>query len=53
MKRLTVLLIGMKLMGVIQWPWLWVLGPLWVPVLLFAAAFACILIGGRIKKGAW
>ena len=50
---LTLIFIVLKLTGALSWPWLWVLGPLWMPVLLFAAAFVCILIGGRIKKGAW
>ena len=29
---LTVLFIGLKLTNVIQWSWLWVLSPLWIPV---------------------
>ena len=29
---LTVLFIGLKLTNVIQWSWLWVLAPLWIPV---------------------
>ena len=28
---LTVLFIGLKLMGYIDWSWVWVLGPLWIP----------------------
>ena len=27
---LGVLFIGLKLAGVIDWPWLWVLSPLWI-----------------------
>jgi hypothetical protein len=31
---LTILFIGLKLMGVISWSWWWVLAPLWVTGLL-------------------
>ena len=31
---LTVLFIGLKLGGVITWPWIWVLSPLWISILL-------------------
>ena len=27
---LTILFIGLKLCGVIDWPWLWVLAPAWI-----------------------
>lgn len=52
---LGVLFVGLKLGGVITWPWIWVLAPFWGPlalvgvVLLLAlviAAFAS-LVGGR------
>lgn len=29
---LGVLFVGLKLTGVIDWPWLWVLAPFWIPV---------------------
>lgn len=53
MKTLTVILVALKLLNVIKWPWLWVFSPIWVPVLFFAAVFAFILIGGRLVKGQW
>ncbi|CAB4155112.1 hypothetical protein UFOVP649_74 [uncultured Caudovirales phage] len=31
---LTVLFVGLKLTNVIAWPWLWVLSPIWIPLLL-------------------
>ena len=50
---LTILFIGLKLTGYINWSWLWVLSPVWIPpaialgfiglVLLFAAV--CFGIG--------
>ena len=38
---LTALFIILKLCGVISWPWLWVLSPLWIG---FALAFAIVVI---------
>jgi len=31
---LTVLFIGLKLTGYINWPWLWILSPMWISALL-------------------
>lgn len=42
---LTVIFIVLKLVGVIEWSWLWVLAPTWIPtailglVLIWAAKF--------------
>lgn len=49
---LAVLFIGLKLGGVINWSWLWVLAPIWGPIALVAVIFAVallisILVGGR------
>lgn len=33
---LGVLFVGLKLGGVITWPWLWVLAPFWVPLAILA-----------------
>lgn len=32
---LTILFIGLKLTHYIDWSWLWVLSPLWIPLALF------------------
>lgn len=40
---LTVLFVGLKLTNVIAWPWLWVLSPIWIPLLLL---MAILIIGG-------
>lgn len=37
---LTILFIGLKLMGYIAWSWLWVLSPIWLG---FTAAFVILL----------
>jgi hypothetical protein len=38
---LTVLFIGLKLTGYINWPWVWVLSPIWISA---SIVFAIILI---------
>lgn len=50
---LTIIFVILKLCGVIDWSWLWVLCPIWITLLITAIAFAVILIAGRIKKGKW
>ncbi len=40
---LTVLFVGLKLIGVINWSWLWVLSPIWISLLL--VIFALLVIG--------
>ncbi|NLD88171.1 MAG: hypothetical protein GX633_07945 [Clostridiales bacterium] len=50
---LTIAFIILKLSGLIEWSWIWVLSPLWISVLIVAIAFAIILIAGKIKKGKW
>ncbi len=43
----------LKVTGLISWSWLWVLSPIWITLLFFAAIFSAILVGGRIVKGKW
>ena len=50
---LTIVFIVLKLLGVIQWSWIWVLSPIWISAVTAVAMFSIILIGGRIKKGRW
>lgn len=37
---LTIVFITLKLCGVIQWSWWWVLSPLWISALVFVAMLA-------------
>lgn len=53
LSTLTLIFVVLKLLGLIDWPWLWVLSPIWIFVLLIAAVFGVILVAGRIKKGRW
>ena len=48
---LTVLFVGLKLGGVITWPWLWVLSPLWISIaltIIILIIIAVIFIGVAI-----
>lgn len=41
---LTILFIGLKLTGFINWSWVWVLSPLWIQLILALAIFTIIYI---------
>jgi hypothetical protein len=45
---LTIVFIALKLIGIINWSWLWVLSPIWinvvVVVLILVIAYVCIVI---------
>lgn len=41
---LTIVFIVLKLVGVINWSWLWVLCPLWIDILLAIIVLVVILI---------
>lgn len=44
---LAVLFIALKLTGYIDWSWLWVLAPIWIPILaglVFAIGFAIFIL---------
>lgn len=41
---LTLLFIGLKLTNYIDWSWLWVLSPLWLPIVLVASIGLIALI---------
>ena len=50
---LTLIFVVLKVMGLISWSWVWVLSPIWLTFLFFAAIFSVIFVGGRIAKGKW
>ena len=47
---LTILFIGLKLTGHITWPWVWVLSPIWISILVVLAILAIILLLAVIGK---
>jgi hypothetical protein len=46
---LTILFVGLKLTGFISWPWIWVISPIWISLLIALAFLALILIVAVIK----
>jgi hypothetical protein len=49
---LTVLFVGLKLTGHITWPWVWVLSPLWISLLIGLTVIAIVFIIA-IASGVW
>jgi hypothetical protein len=45
MMILALIFITLKLTGVIAWSWLWVLAPIWIPLVLVLIIAAIIAIG--------
>jgi|688.fasta_scaffold1718624_2 hypothetical protein len=45
---LTILFIGLKLTGYIQWSWLMVLSPLWLPLAIFVSLLGFIMIASAL-----
>lgn len=43
---LTVVFVTLKLLGVISWPWIWVLAPIWISFLLAVAIIVIVLAIG-------
>lgn len=45
---LTIIFVVLKLLHIIEWPWLWVLSPMWISLLLYLTVFfIAILIAGE------
>ena len=44
---LAIVFITLKLIGTIDWPWVWVLSPIWVPIALVTAivSIAVLIVG--------
>ena len=47
---MTVLFVGLKLTGYINWSWWWVLAPLWIPVCIALILLLGILVVYFIKR---
>lgn len=46
---ITLIFITLKLIGIIAWPWLWVLSPLWISLVILTIIL--IGVGFKILKG--
>lgn len=50
LSALQIAFIVLKLTGFIEWSWLWVLSPMWLPVMLFGALFVVFIVLDRRGK---
>ena len=51
---LTIVFVVLKLVGVINWSWLWVLCPLWIDILLTVILLVIIaIIDNNTRKKTW
>lgn len=51
---LTIVFVVLKLVGVINWSWLWVLCPLWIDILLTIIVLVIIaIIDNKARKKTW
>lgn len=46
---LTILFVGLKLAGFIDWSWVWVLAPFWISILIAVFAVVAIAISGAFR----
>lgn len=46
---LTILFIGLKLTGYINWSWVWVLSPIWLPLAIVILGFVLFLVFRFLK----
>ena len=44
---LTIVFVVLKLLGVIQWSWLWVVSPIWINVIIVVVLLAVLIILDR------
>jgi membrane protein YdbS with pleckstrin-like domain len=50
---LTVVFVVLKLVGVINWSWWWVLAPLWISAILVTVLFVIIFVIALIIEIRW
>jgi hypothetical protein len=50
MGLLSIVLIGLKLIGAISLPWLWVLAPIWISVAIELIVFVLLIIYFSLRK---
>ena len=48
---LTILFIGLKLTGHIDWSWWWVLSPIWIMLSVILGIVVIVILGVLIYKG--
>lgn len=49
-EALTILFVALKLCGVIDWSWLWVLSPIWITLGLVLVIAAIIVVLTKLER---
>ena len=47
---LTIVFITLKLLGKITWSWVWVLSPIWIPIIICVAIIIIVFIADVISS---
>ena len=47
---IQVLFIIFKILGIIDWPWIWVFAPIWIPVLIILGLLFLFFLGYKVFK---
>lgn len=47
---LEIVFITLKLIGIINWSWLWVLSPIWIPFAIWFVLVVVILVCAIVKR---
>ena len=47
---LTILFVALKLLGVIEWPWLWVLSPAWIGVVIWLLGAMIVAVVAALRR---
>ena len=47
---LGIVFITLKLIGIINWSWLWVLSPIWIPFAIWFVLVVVILVCAIVKR---
>lgn len=47
---LAIVFITLKLLGKITWSWVWVLSPIWIPIIICVAIIIIVFIAGVISS---
>jgi hypothetical protein len=45
----SVILIALKLLNLLSWPWIWVLSPIWISVSIFAIIVGILILFAIIE----
>jgi hypothetical protein len=50
MGLLSIVLIGLKLIGAISLPWLWVLAPIWISIAIEVIVFVLLIVYFSLRR---